>query len=125
MYASGFMQNHEMHLLYIFVVPLSLTLISSSHFYPFISHLLPLKCVINRYISEFTETAGRPEFVDSDIPDQEIIGHPVQAFQLIKRLTVEWKDVKNIMGQASHSWESKFPQVLLFYLTKRGSSRES
>lgn len=78
---------------------------SSSHIpynsFCFLSHDL------GRYISEFTETAGRPEFVEADIPDQEVVGHPVQAFQLIKRLTIEWRDVKKIMGQASSSWESK------------------
>jgi hypothetical protein len=70
----------------------------------------------HRYISEFTETAGRPEFIESEVPDQEIVGHPVQAFQLIKRLTIEWKDVKKIMGQASASWESKSMTIIYLIL---------
>lgn len=49
-----------------------------------------------RYVDEFSSTAGRPEFREKENPDEQIVGHPVQAFQLIKRLTIDFKELRSL-----------------------------
>lgn len=62
--------------------------------------------VLLRYVDEFTRTAGRPEFRGKDESDA-IIGNPIQAFQLIKRLTVDWNDLQKEVDK--DAWQSKCP----------------
>lgn len=64
-------------------------------------------CDCFRYVEEFTATAGRPEFRTKQVTDDQIIGNPLQAFQLIKRLTIDWNSVKSIMSDAA-AWRSKY-----------------
>lgn len=50
--------------------------------------------------------AGRPEYraLAPEVADNEIIGNPLQAFQLIKRLTINWPTVRSILHD--DSWKS-------------------
>lgn len=50
---------------------------------------------IRRYIDHWESTAGREEFVGTYSED-EIIGNPLQAFQLVKRLTVDWRGISEL-----------------------------
>lgn len=68
-----------------------------------------------RYVDEFTATAGRPEFRTKKVTDDQIIGNPLQAFQLIKRLTIDWSSVKSIMNDAS-VWQSKYFCFRIFFI---------
>ncbi|RWS27155.1 vacuolar protein sorting-associated protein 33A-like protein [Leptotrombidium deliense] len=52
------------------------------------------------YIDEFGRSAGRPEFQNRHV-SEEIIGNPLQAFQLLKRLTINWKTVKQLMSSTN------------------------
>jgi len=56
---------------------------------------------IKNYLTEFTSSAGRPEVVGMDNAE-EMIGNPLQAFQLIKRLTVDWNKVRD--GMRNIKW---------------------
>lgn len=56
------------------------------------------------YIDEFYRTAGRPEFRGTDSSDV-IIGNPIQAYQLVKRLAVDWVNVQKAM--TIDDWKSK------------------
>lgn len=58
-------------------------------------------------MEEFSATAGRPEFRTKQVTDDQIIGNPLQAFQLIKRLTIDWNSVKSIMNDNT-AWKSKY-----------------
>ena len=72
------------------------------------------------YINEFTLTAGHAQYraIDPAQADNQIIGNPLQAFQLIKRLTINWSTVKSIMNdnswkgveQITHEYESVMPK---------------
>src|SRR2546430_2511306 len=76
------------------------------------------------YIDEFTQTAGRPEFHDKQFSEEEIIGHPVQAFHLIKRLTIEWRQLQQVMTSSTQSWKSK-ENLSVVHLTKRTNRMKS
>lgn len=78
----------------------------------------------NSYIDEFTQTAGRPEFHDKQFSEEEIIGHPVQAFHLIKRLTIHWKQLQQVMTSSTESWQSK-EKLSVVHLTKRTNRMKS
>ncbi|KAI1305893.1 Prolyl 4-hydroxylase subunit alpha-2 [Halotydeus destructor] len=49
---------------------------------------------VKSYLSEFSNSAGRPELFQSDDDGDAIVGNPLQAYHLIKRLTVNWNTVK-------------------------------
>lgn len=49
----------------------------------------------------FSETAGRPEFAGTFATD-EIIGNPLQAFQLVKRLTIDWRKIEELMEKENY-----------------------
>ncbi|XP_054167390.1 prolyl 4-hydroxylase subunit alpha-1-like [Oppia nitens] len=53
---------------------------------------------IKSYLHEFAYTAGREEFAGKFATD-EIVGNPIQAFQLVKRLTINWRRIENIMAK--------------------------
>jgi hypothetical protein len=55
-------------------------------------------------LGEFADTAGRSEFQGKFASD-EIIGNPLQAFQLVKRLTINWGRIQNKMK--NYDWKSK------------------
>jgi hypothetical protein len=63
-----------------------------------------LNFLINSYLGEFADTAGRSEF-QGKLASDEIIGNPLQAFQLVKRLTINWKRIQNKMK--NYDWNSK------------------
>lgn len=50
---------------------------------------------IRRYIDNWEATAGRDEFVGT-YGEDEIIGNPLQAFQLVKRLTIDWRSIMEL-----------------------------
>ncbi|XP_074605321.1 prolyl 4-hydroxylase subunit alpha-1-like [Brevipalpus obovatus] len=52
---------------------------------------------VKKYVDEFTQTAGRPEYSGQEESDA-IIGNPIQAFQLVKRLTVDWTDLQKTLS---------------------------
>lgn len=79
-----------------------------------------------RYVDEYAKTAGRPEFRGKDESDA-IIGNPIQAFQLLKRLTVDWGDLQRKMSE--DAWKSKFDlkifqKQIAFFLSLFFSRRE-
>lgn len=53
---------------------------------------------IRRYIDHWESTAGRDEFVGT-YSEEEIVGNPLQAFQLVKRLTIDWKSISELFKQ--------------------------
>ncbi|KAG9510427.1 Prolyl 4-hydroxylase subunit alpha-1 [Fragariocoptes setiger] len=53
---------------------------------------------IRRYIEGWEATAGRDEFVGT-YGEEEIIGNPLQAFQLVKRLTIDWRGINELFKQ--------------------------
>lgn len=55
---------------------------------------------IKRYIDHWEATAGREEFVGTYSED-EIIGNPLQAFQLVKRLTIDWRTISKLFEKDS------------------------
>jgi prolyl 4-hydroxylase len=58
---------------------------------------------IKSYLGEFADTAGRSEFQGKFASD-EIIGNPLQAFQLVKRLTINWERIQNKMK--NYDWKN-------------------
>lgn len=50
---------------------------------------------IKGYIDHWEATAGREEFIGTYSED-EIIGNPLQAFQLVKRLTIDWRTISEL-----------------------------
>lgn len=50
---------------------------------------------IREYIENWEATAGRDEFVGT-FGEDEIIGNPLQAFQLVKRLTIDWRAIMEL-----------------------------
>lgn len=50
---------------------------------------------IRRYIDHWESTAGRDEFVGT-YSEEDIVGNPLQAFQLVKRLTIDWKSISDL-----------------------------
>ncbi|XP_015792160.1 prolyl 4-hydroxylase subunit alpha-2-like [Tetranychus urticae] len=58
---------------------------------------------VRTYLDEFSRTAGLPELRGKD-STEEIIGNPIQAFQLVKRLTVNWESLKTAMK--TNEWQS-------------------
>ena len=67
--------------------------------------------LINSYLSEFTSSAGRAEVVGMDNAE-EMIGNPLQAFQLIKRLTVDWNRVRD--GMRNMKWNGECSRFLMY-----------
>jgi prolyl 4-hydroxylase len=57
---------------------------------------------IKGYIDHWEATAGREEFIGTYSED-EIVGNPLQAFQLVKRLTVDWRTITELFKQDSWS----------------------
>lgn len=53
---------------------------------------------IRGYIDHWESTAGRNEFVGT-YSEEEIVGNPLQAFQLVKRLTIDWKGITELFKQ--------------------------
>lgn len=56
--------------------------------------------LIFRYLSEFAFTAGRPQFAGTYADN--LMDNPLQAFQLLKRLTINLKKIEKAMHQ--NSW---------------------
>lgn len=50
---------------------------------------------IRNYIENWEVTAGRDEFVGT-YGEDEIIGNPLQAYQLVKRLTIDWRSIMEL-----------------------------
>jgi len=73
--------------------------------YDFVDEMEARVSQVKSYIDEFTQTAGRPEFHDKQFSEEEIIGHPVQAFHLIKRLTIQWRELQQVMTSSTQSWQ--------------------
>lgn len=53
---------------------------------------------IRSYIDNWEATAGRDEFVGT-FSEDAIIGNPLQAFQLVKRLTIDWRSISDLFKQ--------------------------
>lgn len=57
---------------------------------------------IKKYIDHWEATAGRDEFVGT-YGEEDIIGNPLQAFQLVKRLTIDWRSISELFKQDNWS----------------------
>jgi hypothetical protein len=55
-------------------------------------------------LDEFASSAGRPEFHGKYASD-EIIGNPLQVFQLLKRMTINWDAIRDKMNMGE--WKSE------------------
>ena len=60
--------------------------------------------MINSYLDEFSQSAGRPEF-QGKYASEEIVGNPLQAFQILKRLTINWAEIQAKMEH--NNWKRK------------------
>lgn len=61
---------------------------------------------IKNYINHWESTAGRDEFVGT-YSEEEIIGNPLQAYQLVKRLTIDWRSINEMFTQDKQWQEIK------------------
>lgn len=77
-----------------------------------------LYCVLQcechyRYLIEFSDSAGREEFYGK-LEAENIIGNPLQAFQLVKRLTINWGNIKDRMNRFK-DWNSNYTFKMSLY----------
>lgn len=62
--------------------------------------------LITRYLGEFAYTAGQTRYAGTYADN--LMDNPLQAFQLLKRLTVNWNKIEQVMGDDSWSSVNQF-----------------
>ena len=62
-------------------------------------------------MDEFASSAGRPEFQGKYASD-EIIGNPLQVFQLIKRMAINWAAIRDKMNIGEWKSEGELSNII-------------
>nr|XP_045585700.1 prolyl 4-hydroxylase subunit alpha-2-like isoform X1 [Procambarus clarkii] len=70
---------------------------------------------IRRYVSEYRSlTQGASEGGGMSAPAGEVVAHPVDAYLLLKRLTVEWASVEDAMTFHANATQELVQRVVVF-----------